>query len=148
MNSSLSREATIIGRRAIDNNTTIHQSKRGRYVVCDDDALSPCYITIPQVRRINRRYLDYIIVVTNIISKSTENGNAGMNGEHSMMDGMSVVGFAITLRKSPTVMFWRIAIAKPGIIQYQSIESLDQIVKDIFGSCIAELTAPNSKVWS
>jgi uncharacterized membrane protein (DUF485 family) len=129
MNSSLSREATIIGRRAIDNNTTIHQSKRGMgyvmtmmmmmYVLLFNivHAFSPCYLTIPQVRHINRGYLDYIIVVTNIISTATENGKAGTNGEHSMMDGMPVVGFAITLRKSPTVMFWRIAIAKPDIIK-------------------------------
>ena len=76
---------------------------------------------------------------------ATKNGKAGMNGEHSMMDGMPVVGFCDYITKKSYRDVLADSNSKAGH-HTGGFESPDQNVKDIFGSCIAELTSPNSKV--
>lgn len=75
----------------------------------------------------------------------TNNGKAGMNGEHSMMDGMPVVNFCnfITNKSYKDVLAESDSKRAHHTGGY---ESPDQNVKDIFGSCIAELTSSDSKV--
>eukprot|EP00571_Detonula_confervacea_P001743 CAMPEP_0172314344 /NCGR_PEP_ID=MMETSP1058-20130122/22271_1 /TAXON_ID=83371 /ORGANISM="Detonula confervacea, Strain CCMP 353" /LENGTH=661 /DNA_ID=CAMNT_0013028179 /DNA_START=120 /DNA_END=2105 /DNA_ORIENTATION=- len=74
----------------------------------------------------------------------TNNGKAGMTGEHSMMDGMPVVGFCdyITKRSYGEVA----AQSSNKGANAGGYESADQNVKDIFGDCVAELTSTGSDV--
>ena len=72
----------------------------------------------------------------------TNNGKAGMAGEHSMMDGMPVVGYCDYITKKP---YGEVAAQSNGN-SGGGYESADQNVKDIFGDCVAELTSPNSNV--
>lgn len=74
----------------------------------------------------------------------TRNGKAGMNGEHSMMDGMPVVRFCdFVTGESYADVAARSEGAGAG-----GYESADVNVKDIFGECAADLTAPGSDVPS
>ena len=72
----------------------------------------------------------------------TNNGKAGMNGEHSMMDGMPVVNFCdyITKRSYGEV------VAASQTANSGPYESADQNVKDIFGDYAAELASAESNV--
>mmetsp|Transcript_5013 Transcript_5013/g.10309 ORF Transcript_5013/g.10309 Transcript_5013/m.10309 type:complete len:714 (+) Transcript_5013:38-2179(+) len=74
----------------------------------------------------------------------TKNGKAGMNGEHSMMDGMPVVGYCdfITKRSYNDVLVESSAKSSGGY------ESADDNVKDIFAECAGELTSTGSNVAS
>eukprot|EP00585_Thalassiosira_rotula_P012090 CAMPEP_0196137176 /NCGR_PEP_ID=MMETSP0910-20130528/5245_1 /TAXON_ID=49265 /ORGANISM="Thalassiosira rotula, Strain GSO102" /LENGTH=670 /DNA_ID=CAMNT_0041397603 /DNA_START=146 /DNA_END=2155 /DNA_ORIENTATION=+ len=74
----------------------------------------------------------------------TNNGKAGMNGEHSMMDGMPVVGFCDYITKKS---YADVASQSNGRDANSGVyESAYENVKDIFGDCTAELTAPESNV--
>ena len=70
----------------------------------------------------------------------TNNGKAGMCGEHSMMDGMPVVNFCDYVTKTPYV---EAKAQKPASGGYES--AVDN-VKDIFGDLTTELTSPGSNV--
>eukprot|EP00581_Thalassiosira_minuscula_P013944 CAMPEP_0183714242 /NCGR_PEP_ID=MMETSP0737-20130205/8834_1 /TAXON_ID=385413 /ORGANISM="Thalassiosira miniscula, Strain CCMP1093" /LENGTH=668 /DNA_ID=CAMNT_0025943149 /DNA_START=139 /DNA_END=2145 /DNA_ORIENTATION=+ len=74
----------------------------------------------------------------------TNNGKAGMNGEHSMMDGMPVVGFCDFITKRPYGEVAAQSNSKGA--NAGGYESADQNVTDIFGDCAAELTSPGSNV--
>lgn len=76
----------------------------------------------------------------------TKNGKAGMNGEHSMMDGMPVVRFCdyITNKSYGDVA----AQSNSKGTNAGGYESANHNVKDIFGDCAAELTSPGSNVNS
>ena len=71
----------------------------------------------------------------------TSNGKAGMAGEHSMMDGMPVVGYCDYITKKP---YGEVAALSNGTSG--GYESADQNVKDIFDDCVTELTSPSSNV--
>lgn len=74
----------------------------------------------------------------------TNNGKAGMNGEHSMMDGMPVVGYCDYITKTP---YGGVAAQSSGRgLNVKGYESADQNVTDIFADCAAELTSSGSHV--
>mmetsp|Transcript_10526 Transcript_10526/g.17405 ORF Transcript_10526/g.17405 Transcript_10526/m.17405 type:complete len:694 (-) Transcript_10526:10-2091(-) len=73
----------------------------------------------------------------------TKNGKAGMNGEHSMMDGMPVVNFCDYVTKTPYAEVLAHSKSKTSAGGYES--AVDN-VKDIFGDLNAELTAPSSDI--
>lgn len=77
----------------------------------------------------------------------TKNGKAGMNGEHSMMDGMPVVGYCdfITKKSYSEVAADGRRGADAGGGGY---ESADENVRDIFGDCTDALTSAGSNVES
>ncbi|KAL9190955.1 hypothetical protein ACHAXT_000661 [Thalassiosira profunda] len=72
----------------------------------------------------------------------TRNGKAGMNGEHSMMDGMPVVNFCDYITKRS---YGEVA-ASSQTANSGPYESADQNVKDIFGDYAAELASTESNV--
>jgi len=74
----------------------------------------------------------------------TENGKAGMNGEHSMMDGMPVVGFCdfITKKSYAEVS----AESAERFSSTTAYESADENVKDIFARCASDLAGVSSHV--
>lgn len=72
----------------------------------------------------------------------TSNGKAGMNGEHSMMDGMPVVNYCDFITGKS---YGEVAAQSEGA-HAGGYESADENVKDIFGDCTAELAAPGSNV--
>lgn len=71
----------------------------------------------------------------------TNNGKAGMAGEHSMMDGMPVVGYCDFITKKSYGQ-----VAAESSTKHGTYETADQNVKDIFGDCATVLTSPGSKV--
>ena len=71
----------------------------------------------------------------------TNNGKAGMAGEHSMMDGMPVVGYCDFITKKPYGQVAAESKHKSG-----GYESPEHNVKDIFGDCASALTSTGSKV--
>lgn len=71
----------------------------------------------------------------------TNNGKAGMAGEHSMMDGMPVVGFCDYITKKSYG-----EVAAQSKTSAGGYESAAQNVKDIFADCAAELTSTGSNV--
>ena len=71
----------------------------------------------------------------------TNNGKAGMAGEHSMMDGMPVVGYCDFITKKSYEQIAANSSTKRG-----TYETADQNVKDIFGDCATVMTSPSSKV--
>lgn len=74
----------------------------------------------------------------------TSNGKAGMNGEHSMMDGMPVVGYCDYITKKS---YGEVAVLNENTTKNAAgYESADQNVRDIFGNCTAELTSSSSNV--
>ncbi len=73
----------------------------------------------------------------------TKNGKAGMNGEHSMMDGMPVVNFCDYVTKTPYAEVLAESNNKPTAGGY---ESAADNVKDIFGDLTTELTSPDSNI--
>lgn len=73
----------------------------------------------------------------------TKNGKAGMNGEHSMMDGMPVVNFCDYITKKPYVEVLAQSNSKPASGGY---ERAADNVKDIFGDLTTELTSPGSNI--
>ncbi|KAL3823254.1 hypothetical protein ACHAXA_011099 [Cyclostephanos tholiformis] len=71
----------------------------------------------------------------------TNNGKAGMAGEHSMMDGMPVVRYCDFITKKP---YGQVAAESKN--ESGGYESPERNVKDIFGGCAAALTSAGSKV--
>eukprot|EP00970_Alexandrium_tamarense_P018651 scaffold13358_cov198-Alexandrium_tamarense.AAC.14 len=72
----------------------------------------------------------------------TNNGKAGMNGEHSMMDGMPVVGFCDFITKRSYTEIAAESRGKSGGI----VESATENVKDIFSDCVGDLASSGSNV--
>jgi carnitine O-acetyltransferase len=68
----------------------------------------------------------------------TNNGKAGMTGEHSMMDGMPVVGFCDFITKKS---YGEVA-AESG--SGQGYEAAEKNVKNIFEDCLADLHSSGS----
>jgi len=73
----------------------------------------------------------------------TNNGKAGMAGEHSMMDGMPVVGYCDYITKKS----YR-DVASHSSNNTGGYESADENVKDIFGDCVGDMMSPGSNVTS
>ena len=73
----------------------------------------------------------------------TKNGKAGMNGEHSMMDGMPVVNFCDYVTKTPYADVLARSKSMASLTEY---ESAVENVKDIFGDLTTELTASGSNI--
>ncbi|KAL7478282.1 hypothetical protein ACHAW6_004054 [Cyclotella cf. meneghiniana] len=73
----------------------------------------------------------------------TSNGKAGMAGEHSMMDGMPVVGFCDYITKKTYG-----EIATESHASGQGYESVEKNVKDVFGDCVADLYSSGSNAIS
>lgn len=73
----------------------------------------------------------------------TNNGKAGMCGEHSMMDGMPVVGYCDYITKKSYGEVAALSGDSTG-----GYESADTNVVDIFGDCVADMTSPSSNVTS
>ena len=71
----------------------------------------------------------------------TNNGKAGMAGEHSMMDGMPVVRYCDFITKKP---YGQVAAESKN--DSERYESPELNVKDIFGDCGDALTSTGSKV--
>lgn len=118
----------------------------GAVLICLDENETP--VSKKQISEIlftgglssgNNRWFDKSIQLI-----CTNNGKAGMTGEHSMMDGMPVVGFCdyITKKSYDEV----VALSSSKCANAGGYESADKNVKDIFGACIAELTATDSNV--
>lgn len=77
----------------------------------------------------------------------TKNGKAGMNGEHSMMDGMPVVNFCDYITKTPYAGVMANSNGKHSA-GGGGYESAEDNVKDIFSDLTAELTAPSSNIYA
>eukprot|EP00804_Cyclotella_cryptica_P024825 CCRYP_001770-RA/>CCRYP_001770-RA protein AED:0.34 eAED:0.34 QI:323/1/1/1/0.8/0.66/6/2282/674 len=73
----------------------------------------------------------------------TNNGKAGMAGEHSMMDGMPVVGFCDFITKKSYG-----EIATKSHASGHEHESAEKNVKDIFADCLADLYSSGSNTNS
>ena len=86
----------------------------------------------------HNRWFDKSIQIT-----CTSNGKAGMTGEHSMMDGMPVVGYCDYITKKP---YGEVVAQSKSKGASGGYASADQNVKDIFGDCTAELTSAGSNV--
>ncbi len=67
-----------------------------------------------------------------------------MNGEHSMMDGMPVVGYCDFITKRS----YHDALAESSAKSSAGYERAEDNVKDIFADCTGELTSASSNVGS
>jgi carnitine O-acetyltransferase len=85
----------------------------------------------------------YIRVLSQIQLICTSNGKAGMAGEHSMMDGMPVVGFCDFITKKTYG-----EIATESHASGQGCESAEKNVKNVFADCVADLYSSGSNTIS